>query len=420
LNAPLYKDGRFDYDNATETERALHKLRYAFINAEDDAERASASARFAEFQVSAEGREAVARMVAEWGTTIPAPSSNVVQLFTAPAKERKPRTFLTTKDFTAPERAISGYVIKGILGRRSYAELFGAPGEGKTFAALDMAYAVAQGREWMGHRVNGGLVLYIPYEGGGGLSKRIQALVQRHGDAPRFRVIENPDYNLRELSGRKALGADMTAALGQEKPVLTVIDTFSRALAGGDENSAQDVGAFNSAIAALIENTDGSVLLIHHSGKDRSKGSRGSSALLGAIDTELEVSGGAIHSRKQRDWELAAAIGFKLALLVVGIDSDGEDITSCVVEPCTAGPKSKPLPPQAEDAWKSLCQASPRNAPVAEQDWQVAFERSAWPVDPPGPKSRRVAFRRAVKALGARVTSPRAGQWQRSLTGGEE
>lgn len=336
----------------------------------------------------------------------------------APDGERKPRAILTTQDFTASGRATQGYVIKGFLGRRSYAELFGAPGEGKTFAALDMAYAVAQGREWMGRKVKSGLVLYIPFEGTGGLTKRVRALVQRYGHAPKFRVIENPDYNLREMKGRQALGQDLAQL--PEKPILICIDTLAYALMGGDENSAQDVGAFNSAIAALIGSTGATVLLIHHSGKDRGKGSRGSSALLGAIDTELEASGGAIHSRKQRDAELAAPVGFQLVPVVVDQDEDGEDVVSCVLEPTARVAREQALPAQAAEALKALCDLSPNNAPVAEKDWQAAFGRQAWPVDPPESKSQRVAFRRAVKVLGERVTSPRPGQWQRALIGGEK
>jgi len=112
-------------------------------------------------------------------------------------------------------------------------------------------------------------------------------------------------------------------------------------------------------------------------------------------------------------------VGFKLVPVVVGQDLDDEEITSCVVEPAARVHKEQPLPAQAADALKALCDLSPNNAPVAEQDWQAAFERRAWPVDPPESKSRRVAFRRAVKVLGERVTSPESGQWQRALTGGE-
>ena len=418
MNAPLYGNGKF-CGALDSIEHQMHCMRTAYLQSDEAEERAAIEEDFAELQVSAEGAAAVQRMIEAWGGTIPAPG-DAGAVMTGAGTQRKPREFLSTQDFTAPGRIPSGYVVKGILGRGSYAELFGAPGEGKTFAALSIAYAVAQGREWMGHKVNGGLVLYIPYEGGGGLVKRVQALVQRYGDAPRFRVVVNPDYNLRELSGRRALAEDMAAALGDEKPVLIIFDTFARAMANGDENAAVDVSAFNAAVAALIEKTGTTVLLIHHSGKDRSKGARGSSALLGALDTELEATGGAIHSRKQRDWELAPPIGFNLVPVVVGEDEDHEPIVSCVIEPAVCIHKEQPLSAQARDALKALCDLAPNNEPVGARAWQAAFERIAWPVDPPEAKSRRIAFRRAVKTLGDRVTSPEVGQWQRAMSGDEE
>jgi hypothetical protein len=371
-------------------------------------------------QLEADSPEAAERIRAEHPRRGWADISPVGSQLTAVAPARKPRAILRTEDFTAPGRAVEGYVIKGILGRRSYAELFGAPGEGKTFAALDMAYAVAQGREWMGRRVTGGLVLYVPFEGAGGLTKRVRALVQRHGHAPKFRVIENPDYNLREMKGRQALGQDLTQL--PEKPVLIVVDTLAHALMGGDENSAQDVGAFNSAIAALIDNTGATVLLIHHSGKDRGKGSRGSSALLGAIDTELEASGGAIHSRKQRDTEVAAPIGFRLVPVVVGQDEDGEEIVSCVLEPTSAARAAGSRQAWKEDsttgrAFKKLCELSADNAPVAEDVWRNGCREFL------AAKSLAARFYDAktrLRTYGAiEETSEGARLWRRKMYGGE-
>jgi hypothetical protein len=187
---------------------------------------------------------------------------------------------------------------------------------------------------------------------------------------------------------------------------------------GGDENSAADMGALNDAVTALIEATGAAVLLIHHSGKDANKGARGSSALLGAVDTEIEVSGGQLRATKQRDMAPGEPIGFKLQPVTVGEDEDGDPLQACVVVPDAAPAASRrQLTGQTKDAEDALRALAQNNAPVAEDAWQAAFERKAWPVDPPEPKSRRVAFRRAVKALGERVESPAPGYWQRAMLG---
>jgi hypothetical protein len=277
-------------------------------------------------------------------------------------------------DFAASERRGPGYLVKGLLERRSYAELFGAPGEGKTFVALDMAYHVAAGAAWMGRKVHAGTVLYLAYEGTGGLVKRAQALRQKYGhkDVPLY--IAPAAFNLRDLTGRKAL-ADLLATL-PEKPVFIVIDTFARALMGGDENSAQDVGAFNSAVAALIDSTQACVMIIHHSGKNKSAGARGSSALLGAIDTELEVDNHTVTANKQRDVEACEPIGFKLVPLIVSVDEDGDDITSCVVEPAQAPPAgvNVRLGGNAKRGFEALCTLKPDNAPADPEDWKRLCE----------------------------------------------
>lgn len=268
-----------------------------------------------------------------------------------------------------------GYLIKGVLQRNSYAVGYGAPSEGKTFVFLDIGYHVAAGTPWMGHKVHGGLVLHLAYEGAGGLVKRARALRQKYGDKDVPHYVVNAAFNLREKAGRLEL-ASILAEL-PEKPVLVVIDTLARALMGGDENSAQDVGAFNSAIAALIENTGACVLLIHHSGKNKNAGARGSSALLGAIDTELEVGGGCVTASKQRDVEMGAPIGFRLKPVVVGLDEDGDEMTSCVVEPdqvaAANGPKGK-LQGNAKRAFEVLCDLRPNNLPITVAEWKEGCE----------------------------------------------
>ena len=284
----------------------------------------------------------------------------------------KKGTLLSLSEFANQEARTAGYAVKGLLQRASYASIYGAPGEGKTFVALDIAYHVAAGREWMGRKVHAGPVLYLAYEGAGGMVKRAKALRQKYGNDEVPLFIASAAYNLRDKVGRADLGTlllDMP-----NKPVLIVVDTFARALMGGDENSAQDVGAFNGAIAALIQSTQACVAIIHHSGKDKSRGARGSSALLGALDSEIEVDGHALNSKKQRDIELAPPIGFKLAPMVVGIDEDGDESTSCVVEPASIG-AAQNLPAirgNNKRGFDTLCILSPDNTPVTYGAWREA------------------------------------------------
>lgn len=303
--------------------------------------------------------------VVEDDLPLPVPVEDKPQIVRKRVKSR----LIRADEFADEPGAGAGYVVKNLLNRASYGVAFGAPGAGKTFVMLDVGYHVAAGRPWMGLNVHGGPVLYLAYEGIGGLKKRAKALQQKYGRDLGPLYIVGATMNLREQAGRQELGAILAEM--PAKPVLVIIDTFARALMGGDENSAQDVGAFNDAIAKLIDHTGACVLLIHHSGKNKAAGARGSSAILGAIDTELEIDGGMVRPSKQRDVEIIAPLPFKLRPTVVGIDSDGDEEKSCVIEPCKAGPMRQDLKGDYALAFMALGElCGEANEPVSVHDWR--------------------------------------------------
>lgn len=297
-----------------------------------------------------------------------APGSKVASADDFPIVERahKPRRKLLRLADLAQQSA-GPYLVKGLLQKRSHAVMYGAPGEGKTFVALDIAYRVAMGLEWMGRKVRPGLVLYIAYEGIGGLTTRAAALIRQYQNADVPLYITGADYNLCEPAGRQTLAQDMAQL--PAKPALIIIDTLARAL-HGDENSAQDMGNLNIAVSALIETTGACVLLIHHSGKNKANGARGSSALLGAIDTEIQVDSRQIFTCKQRDVEPAAPISFSLKSVPVGIDEDGDAVTSCVVEQAAlTADRLANLSENARMAIAVLTEMAPDNEPVSADAW---------------------------------------------------
>lgn len=292
----------------------------------------------------------------------------------AAAPAAKPRGGpIAMADFAALRRGKgSNYLVKGLLDRGTYGEIYGPSGEGKTFVVMDIGYHIALGKEWMGHKVRQADVLYVGFEAFGGLATRAQALMEKYDRGAPMYFLPG-DFNLREPEGRQALGQSIAAL--PNKPGLIVIDTFAYALMGGDENSAQDVQAFNVAVQALIANTGATVLIIHHTGKDESKGARGSSAMKAAVDTEIMVSGRRIVPTKQRDMEIVPAVGFKLQTVVLGTDEDGDAITSCVIEQASdaGAPKANVKPGSASQiVLDMLAEIRPDNAPVTdEQLWQA-------------------------------------------------
>ena len=220
-------------------------------------------------------------------------------------------------------------LIKKFLDCGDTSVLYGASNTGKTFVALSLAYHIATGAPFMGRKTVAGGVAYVAAEASESISSRIAALRDhfKPGVEPPLATIPCSVDLFDPRADLKPLMALIEAVGGVR---FVVVDTLARALAGGDENSAKDMGAFIANVDVIRARTGAAVMIVHHSGKDASKGARGSSALRAAVDTELEIAGGAIHVRKQRSYPSGYKIGFSLPVIVLGQDEDGDDITSCV------------------------------------------------------------------------------------------
>ena len=118
---------------------------------------------------------------------------------------------------------------------------------------------------------------------------------------------------------------------------LVVIDTLSRAMGGGDENSGRDMMAVVSQIEHIKRETSAHICIVHHTGKDETRGARGHSSLRASVDTEIELSktlGQSITTvrvTKQRDMQVCPPMPFSLDVIELGRDRRGDPITSCVV-----------------------------------------------------------------------------------------
>ncbi len=228
------------------------------------------------------------------------------------------------------------YVIKNWLDMNAVSVLYGEPNTGKTFLALDIAHHVQQGRSWAGQRVQQGNVLYIAVEGGALFANRVAAL-----DSASFWVLSGPINLLDPARGDAAPLADALAHLEamHGRFSLIVIDTLARVMNGRDENAAPDIALLMGAVDYLRSRTGAHVMLVHHTGKDRSKGARGHSSLRAAIDTEIELTVDEFkttiaRATKQRDMLAGAEFAFRLKLhQFAERDQDGELVTTCTIHP---------------------------------------------------------------------------------------
>ena len=279
------------------------------------------------------------------------------------------------------------WLVEGILPADSFAAIYGKPGSYKSFAALYLSAMVATGGEAFGRATQAGAVVYIAAEGGAGLKRRKDALFKEHGlpvDAPLFFI--KASVNLfSSLDDRDAIVAAIEA-LGI-KPALVVIDTFARVTAGADENQVKDVSQAINVMASLQDQFGATVLIVHHSGKDESRGMRGSTALLGAVDSEIsceKISAegsqeriGRLTVTKQKDGEDNLALAYKMNLVSLSdIDSDAASLALVPLEGDelaamqSKGAKGRKLKGNALESFKALqaaCNESGVTPPIGDR-----------------------------------------------------
>jgi hypothetical protein len=219
-------------------------------------------------------------------------------------------------------------LVKGLLDQGAMSVLYGESNTGKTFVTMDLAYHIATGRPWGGMATTKCVVAYVAAEGGVGARKRAAALRAKYGPCADFHFLLSPVNLLDPKADLVPLGK----SLMELKPGFIVLDTFSRVMAGGDENSSTDMGALVRHFDALRALTSAHLMAIHHTGKNLDRGARGHSLLRAATDTEIEVSEGRIRVTKQRDLEKEWTSPFVLQSMVLGIGADGDVVTSAVVD----------------------------------------------------------------------------------------
>ena len=225
--------------------------------------------------------------------------------------------------------------VRGVLPAVGLVALYGPSASGKSFLAFDMAAAIAEGQHWFDCRVDAAPVVYAALEGEAGFKLRAQAWEASRGHAlpAGLRMVLQP-FKLTEARDVVDLAAVVPAG------AVVVLDTLNRAAPTADENSSRDMGEILEAAKRLQAFTGGLVMLVHHTGKDSSRGLRGHSSLFAAMDAAIEVS----RDGDRREWKVAKskdgmdgeAHPFKLSVEVLGTEETGDEITSCVVVRDTA------------------------------------------------------------------------------------
>ena len=250
----------------------------------------------------------------------------------ADAEAAKRARFSLTHVSEIAQRDPPEWIVDNLVPQADLVMMYGNSGAGKSFLALDLSFAVASGFTWFNQCSKKGPVVWIAAEAAGAMRNRAKAYAQARGvqlETTELHVIEQT-LSLMDREDARIL----TEVLGEVRPRMIVVDTLAAASGGANENSGEDMNQVLNHCRQLHAATGAMILLIHHSGKDASRGARGWSGIRAAVDAEFEVSYNAsspirtLTVTKQRDGTDGTVMPFRLLAVPLGFD----DATSCVIE----------------------------------------------------------------------------------------
>lgn len=239
------------------------------------------------------------------------------------------------------------WLIDRILPVGGLVGVYGQPGVGKSFLAIDMALAVASGHPWQRHVVHPGFVLYVSAEGGTGIGKRVQAWLSNFG----YTAAQPNIAWLTQSVAISSTSEDMNVLFTrlsdelEERPVLVAIDTLARCF-DGDENQQEDMNRFIAGVDRLRREFGTTVIVVHHTRVDAER-ERGSTAFRGAAETMIRVNRAsttaplAIVCNKQKDADEFPQMSLHLRTLPVTVA--GVRTSSCVLVSDPSQKGSSPL-----------------------------------------------------------------------------
>jgi hypothetical protein len=255
-------------------------------------------------------------------------------------------------------------LIKGLLSREGLIVVWGPPKCMKTFVVLDWCFHIALGWSYRGRRVTQGPVVYCGFEGQAELPARVEAF-RRHRLQGEAAMSSVPFFfqpvTLDLVRDHTLLIAAISATLIRTPPVAVVLDTLNRSLRGS-ESSDEDMGAYVRAADAIRDAFACAVLVVHHSGIDTNR-PRGHTSLTGAADVQLSVRRDGddriiVKIDAAKDMLAGVELVSTFETVEVGVDEDGDPVTSCVIVEADGQPDrpspARRLPPKAFAALRGL------------------------------------------------------------------
>lgn len=291
------------------------------------------------------------------------------------------------------------WLIKDYFPTLSFGVVYGASGTLKSFQAIDIACCIATNKPWCEKEVESGAVVYVAAEGQIGISKRIKAWELANGLCADNVFVLGNSVLLSEDSTQEQL---ITAIQQIEdshnvKVQLLILDTLARCFSG-DENSSRDMGAFIAGCDKVKAATSASVLAVHHTGKDSSKGARGSSVLRAACDYEFHVKRNGqsklltFSNTKQKEGVEMARLELEMETVDLGIVCDNQRPITSLARRKKAVQKEDNIKPKTHPIVDAL---NNNFAGKATRDQLRNLLHPEGTMD----NTQRQSFRRAIQAL---------------------
>ncbi|EMW9885877.1 AAA family ATPase [Salmonella enterica] len=208
---------------------------------------------------------------------------------------------------------IEGFLPIGVI------MVYGISSHFKSYFIISMLCRVAtKTHRWAGRNIRGGAVLYIAAEGGSSVMPRVGAWADKYNDGKSVELFYTYAHPV-DLSVK----ANVDGLIKEIKRIemhtgeplrIVAVDTLSQSMMQGDENSASDIAKFMAGATRIVNETGAAVIPVHHSGKDSSKGMRGSSAVFANADAVIRVEriGDAVNliNEKQRTGPVQPTRGY--------------------------------------------------------------------------------------------------------------
>src|SRR6266404_38909 len=225
------------------------------------------------------------------------------------------------------------YLVKGLLPTRAVAQMYGEPNCGKSAVMLDLCCHLASGRAYAAGRTRPAPVAYLALENPLSIENRVVAWCSHYQiarDRLRLFTAQGALNLLNSVSVEGLIG--FLQAQTDIVFELVVLDTQARATPGANENASEHVSLMITHVDRIRDALGCTVCLVHHAGKDTTKGARGHSSQLGAVDTAIEVADRQMILRKGRDMVSGRSIPFRLVPIGLGNDEDGDPVTAVVAD----------------------------------------------------------------------------------------